>query len=210
MAGASRAAETAQIRRFYEQAADRYDQGMDLMDRLLFAAGRVATCSLAAGKTVEIGIGTGRNLPLYPAGIELTGIDLSPAMLDVARKRAEQHGITVHVQEGDAQALPFDEASFDTAVSTLTLCTVPDCEKAAVEARRVLRPGGRFLLLEHVRSPIRPVRWIEQLLNPLMEHFEGDHLLRDPMDYLDRAGFTVEHCERSKWGIVEQVVARAT
>jgi ubiquinone/menaquinone biosynthesis C-methylase UbiE len=197
------------IRRFYEQSADRYDRGMDLMDRLLFGAGRVATCSSATGNTLEIGVGTGRDLPLYPAGTELTGIDLSPAMLDVARQRAEQHGVIVRLQEGDAQALPFEDASFDTVVSALTLCTVPDYAKAASEARRVLRPGGRLLLLEHVRSPIRAVRWAEQLLNPLMERFENDHLLRDPMDYLERVGFTVEQCERSKWGIVERVVARA-
>ena len=159
-------------------------------------------------ETDLIGIGTGRNLPLYPAGVQLTGIDLSPAMLEIARQRAETLGISTTLQEGDAQALDFSEASFDTVVSTLTLCTVPDCKQAAAEALRVLRPNGLFLLLEHVRSPVRAVRWAEQVLDPLMERLEGDHLLREPMDYLEAVGFGIESCQRSKWGIVEQVVAR--
>jgi hypothetical protein len=72
----------------------------------------------------------------------------------------------------------------------------------------VLRPGGRLLLLEHVRSPLLPVRFGQRLLDPLAVRFEADHLLRDPLDYLEAEGFNVECAERSKWGIVERVVAR--
>jgi|SRR5579884_2845643 ubiquinone/menaquinone biosynthesis C-methylase UbiE len=204
----STAADSERIRRFYDRSAGGYDRGMDFMDRLLFAPERIATCARAAGDTLEVGVGTGRNLPLYPAGVRLTGIDLSSAMPDLARARAEQLSRQVHLRQADAQTLPFADARFDTVVSALTLCTVPDCRRAAAEALRVLRSGGQFLLLEHVRSPIRPVRLMERLLNPLMERFEGDHLLRDPMDYLEDAGFRVERCQRSRWGIVEQVVAR--
>lgn len=210
MANVTPDAKTMRIRWFYDDTAGSYDRGMDFVDRLLFEEARRATCALAGGETLEIGVGTGRNLPLYPARVELTGIDLSPAMLDLAQRRAEQLGMAARLQEGDAQALPFGDASFDTVVSALTLCTVPDCRKAAAQARRVLRPDGLLLLLEHVRSPVRVVRWIERLLNPCMERFESDHLLRDPMDYLESAGFTVERCERSKWGVVERVVARAS
>src|SRR6266705_2340134 len=136
------AAHTERIRSFYERAAGGYDRGMDLFDWLLFGQGRPAICALARGDTLEIGIGTGRNLPFYPPEVRLTGLDLSPAMLELAEKRAGGLELSVELRVGDAQALEFAESSFDTVVSTLSLCTIPDCRKAATEAHRVLRPGG--------------------------------------------------------------------
>lgn len=98
--------------------------------------------------------------------------------------------------------------SFDTVVITLALCTIPDDRRAVAEVSRVLKPGGHLLLLEHVRSPSLPVRLGQRLLNPLAVRFEADHLLRDPLDYVGSEGFAVERVERSKWGIVERVIAR--
>jgi ubiquinone/menaquinone biosynthesis C-methylase UbiE len=92
-------------------------------------------------------------------------------------------------------------------VCTLALCTIPDERRALVEAYRVLRPGGQLLLLEHVRSPVAPVRWVERLLDPLMVRLAGDHLLRDPLDHIEAVGFSIERCDHSKWGIIEEVVA---
>ena len=92
-------------------------------------------------------------------------------------------------------------------VCTLSLCTIPDERRALAEAYRVLRPGGRLLLLEHVRSPVRPVRWVERLLDPLAR-LAGDHLLRDPLDHLSAAGFGRERSQRSRWGVIEEIVAR--
>jgi SAM-dependent methyltransferase len=100
------------------------------------------------------------------------------------------------------------DAHFDTVVATLALCSVPDERQVVAEAWRVLRPGGVFLLLEHVRSPHWPVRMVEHLMNPLAVRFQGDHLVREPLDALRAAGFTVEQLHRSKWGIVERVAAR--
>jgi SAM-dependent methyltransferase len=200
---------TDRIRTFYDRAASRYDSSIRLFERLLFGDGRAWVTSRAIGDVLEIGIGTGRNLPYYPAGVRLTGVELSPAMLAIARQRAEQLRLPVDLQLGDAQHLSFTDASFDTVVCTLSLCTIPDDRAAVLEVRRVLRPGGRFVVLEHVRSPNAAVRFAQRLLDPLFVRLEGDHVLRDPLDYLEGAGFSVDEAERSKWGIVERALARA-
>ncbi|TMM05586.1 MAG: methyltransferase domain-containing protein, partial [Actinobacteria bacterium] len=102
----------------------------------------------------------------------------------------------------------FPDESFDTVTCTLALCTIPDDRAAVAEAMRVLRPGGRLVLLEHVRSPVLPVRLGERLLEPLFLRLEHDHLTREPLDRVRAAGFVVERLERSKLGIVERLTAR--
>jgi len=180
---------------------------MNFFDRVLFADGREWACSQAQGDVLEIAAGTGRNLEHYPAETKLTGIELSEEMLAIARRRAAELEIEADLRGGDAQALEFADESFDTVIITLALCTIPDERAAAREARRVLRPGGRLVLLEHVRSPRAPVRAVQRLLEPLSVRFEGDHLLRDPLDHLADEGFEIESVGRMKWGIVERVVA---
>jgi ubiquinone/menaquinone biosynthesis C-methylase UbiE len=194
--------------RVYEQMASSYDGWMRPFDRLLVGNGRRRIVARAAGRTLELAIGTGLNLPFYPQGLQLTGIDVTPAMLAIAARRAQALGLQVELRQGDAQALDFPDEHFDTVVCTLALCTIPDERRALAEAGRVLRPGGQLLLLEHVRSPIGPVRWAERLLDPLLVRLAGDHLLRDPLDHLEPAGFQIERCNRSRWGLMEEVVAR--
>lgn len=191
-----------------DKGAPRYDRQMNFFDRVLFAGGREWACSNAEGEILEIAVGSGRNLPFYPVGTPLTAIEFSPEMLKLAKRRAAEANREVDLRFGDAQELPFADESFDTVVCTLAFCTIPDPGAAAAEAHRVLRSGGRFLALEHVRSPVLPVRAVQRALDPLTVHFEGDHLVREPLDYLQDAGFEVEELERSRWGIVERVVAR--
>jgi ubiquinone/menaquinone biosynthesis C-methylase UbiE len=93
-------------------------------------------------------------------------------------------------------------------IITLGLCTIPDDRAAVGEAHRVLRPGGRLVLLEHVRSPSLAVRALQRVLDPLSVRFAADHLLRDPLDYLGGTGFEIVSVERLKWGFVERVIAR--
>lgn len=200
--------ETQRVREIQDKHAGGYDRQMGFFDRALFGGGREWACSHAEGDTLEIAVGTGRNLPFYPPGINLTAIEFSPEMLAIARDRAADTDAKVDLRLGDAQRLEFGEESFDTVIITFALCTIPDDRKAAAEVLRVLRPGGRFVLMEHVRSPVLPVRAVQRLLDPLAVRFEADHLVREPLDYLGEVGFEIESLERSKWGIVERVLAR--
>jgi ubiquinone/menaquinone biosynthesis C-methylase UbiE len=202
------AAETERVRRLQDREAPRYDRNISIFERTLFGDGRRWVCEQARGQVLELAIGTARNLPYYPADVTLTGIELSPEMLAIGEQRADQLGRQVDLRVGDAQALELSAESFDTVVCTLGLCTIPDPRRAVAEARRVLRPGGRVLLLEHVCSPVGAVRAIERLLEPLFVRLAADHLTREPLDYLRDEGFEIERLERSKWGIVERVSAR--
>jgi ubiquinone/menaquinone biosynthesis C-methylase UbiE len=201
--------ETERIRKLYDKEAGRYDGQMRFFDRVLFAGGRQWVCSQARGDVLEIAAGTGRNLAHYPADVRLTAIELSPEMLAIAQRRATALGRDVDLRLGDAQALEFPDASFDTVICTLALCTIPDDRRAVAEVRRVLRPGGRFLLLEHVRSPVRAVRMVQRALDPIAIRFEADHLLREPLEHLRDEGFVLDRFERSKVGIVERITAHA-
>ena len=201
-------AESERIRRLYEKEAPRYDSQMGFFDWALFGGCREWVCSQVDGEVLEIAVGTGRNLRHYPDGVKLTGIEFSPAMLEIARTGAAELGRVADLRLGDAQALEFADESFDTVVCTLALCTIPDDRAAVSEVRRVLRPGGRFLLLEHVRSPNLAIRLGERLLEPLALRFEADHLLREPLEHLRAEGFALEQVLRSKLGIVERVAAR--
>jgi ubiquinone/menaquinone biosynthesis C-methylase UbiE len=200
--------ETDRVRSVQDKQASGYDRQMAFFERLLFGGAREWACSQMKGEVLEIAVGTGRNIPLYPKDVRVTAVELSPQMLALARGRNDQLGTAVDLQLGDAQALEFGEASFDTVLITFALCTIPDDRRAAEEAFRVLRPGGSLVAVEHVRSPVTAVRAVQRVIDPLAVRFGADHLTREPLDYLADIGFEVEEVSRSKWGIVERVRAR--
>jgi len=197
---------TEEARRRWDDQAARFDGAMRFWEWLLFAGGREWACSQARGSVLEIAVGTGRNIPFYPADTRLTAIEISPKMLEIARQRLAAHGRAADLHLGDAQRLDFPDASFDTVVCTLSLCSVADVRRTVAEVKRVLRPGGRFLLLEHVRSPIRAVQVVQRLLEPLCCR-GGETLLGQPLNALEAESFDVDRVERSKLGIVERIAA---
>jgi ubiquinone/menaquinone biosynthesis C-methylase UbiE len=200
--------ETDRIRRIFDRHAPKYDRSMARFERLCFSGNRAWVCERADGDVLEIAVGTARNLEHYPPDVRLTGVELSPEMAELGRRRAEELGRRIDLRVGDAEALELPDESFDTVVCTYGLCTIPDHRAAVREVSRVLRPGGRFLLAEHVRSPNPVVRAIQRLIDPLAHRFGGDHLLREPLEPLAEAGFEVEEIRRSKAGFVELVSAR--
>jgi ubiquinone/menaquinone biosynthesis C-methylase UbiE len=194
--------------RYWDAYAPTFDREISFWERVLFGDSRLWACSRARGEVLEVAVGTGRNFPFYPPGVRLTAVELSPAMLALARRRADELGLRVALQVADAQALPFPDQRFDTVVCTLSLCAIPDDRTAVREMKRVLRSGGRLLLVDHVRSHLLPVRAVQRLLEPLEQRLHQESLLRRPFDHVLADGFEIERDERLKWGIVERVVAR--
>jgi ubiquinone/menaquinone biosynthesis C-methylase UbiE len=197
-----------QLRRYWDKHARNYDNQMAFWERRLFADGRSWVCSQASGEVLEVAIGTGRNLGYYPAAVRLTGIEFSPAMLELARRQADQLGRKVDLRLGDAQALQLPDASFDTVVCTLSLCAIPDERRAVAEMKRVLRPGGQLLLLDHVAGGPRWVRALQWLLELATRPLGGEYLRRRPLLQVQAEGFEIRRRERSKLGIVERLTAR--
>lgn len=191
----------------YAREAPTYDRESDSIERWLFGSEhRGWACSRAAGSTLEVAIGTGLNLPNYPPGVRLTGIDITREMLARARDRAATLGIPVSLSEGDAQALPFPDGTFDTVLSTYSMCSVPDEEQAILEMKRVLRPGGRLILVDHVRSSVAPIYWVQRLMELAPSKSEGE-LTRRPLKHVLAAGLSIETSNRSRAGIIERLVA---
>ena len=193
---------------YWDKQAARYDRAMNFWDRHLFGDSRPWACGRAAGEVLEVAVGTGRNLPFYPDGTRLTGVDWSAGMLAIARQRAAGLSRAADLRQGDAQALDFPGESFDTVLCALGLCAIPDDRRAVAEMARVLRPGGLLLLVDHVAasaSALRAVQWLyERITIPLA----GEHFRRRPLTYVRELGFEVEETERFRLGVVERVCAR--
>jgi len=194
--------------RFWDRQAFSFDTKATRVERRFLLTSRRWICARARGTTLEVAVGTGANLPHYPADVDLTGVDWSTGMLDVARRRSEQLRRPVRLLRADAADLPFLDASFDTVVSTFALCCVPDPRAVLVEALRVLRPDGRLLLADHVASSCPPVRAVQHLLDLVTVPLQGEHYARRPHRTLEGLGGRVVESERRVLGVFEHLHAR--
>lgn len=204
----TRASETAKARRIWEKAAPTYDDKMAFFERRFVGDGREWLGSRARGRALEIAIGTGADLPYYPAEVTITGVDLSPAMMRGAERRAAALGRNVEFVTGDAQALPFDDATFDTVVCALGLCSFPDPVVAIGEMKRVLVPSGRLLLLDHIRSSLLPLVVGQWLLERITIPVASEHFTRRQLPLVKAAGFEIVESARSSAGTIERIHAR--
>ena len=197
----------AQQKRVWDKAAPSYDKQIAFFEKIQFGGGREWLGQRAQGRVLEVAIGTGLNLPHYPPSAIVAGIELSPAMLTIARQRAADLGRDVDLREGDAEHLPFGDASFDTVVCALSLCTIPDPAAAIGEMKRVLVPGGRLLLLDHIGSTWPPVHAAQWLLERITIRAAGEHFTRRQLPLVQAAGFQIAETERLKAGTVERIHA---
>lgn len=194
--------------RYWDKKSRSYDREMGVFDRILFGDSREWACSQASGDVLEVAIGTGLNLDKYPKEVRLTGIDLSEQMLAIARDRARELGREVDLRQGDAHALAIDDATFDTVVCTFGLCAIPDIDAALDEMTRVLRPGGKLILVDHIASSSRLARGVQRALEVVTIPIGGEHFLRRPLTQVQQRAFTIERTERFKLGLVERLVAQ--
>lgn len=199
--------ETARQRRVWDKSAPGYDKQIAFFERHQFPGGREWLAERAQGRVLEVAVGTGRSLEHYRSDVRVTGVELSTAMLDIARQRMAELGRDDVMVEGDAADLPVADASFDTAVCALALCTIPDPAAALAEMRRALVPGGRLLLLDHVGSTWPPIRALQWVAEQVTIRTAGEHFTRRQLPLVRAAGFDVVEVERLKAGTVERIHA---
>ncbi len=178
----------------YNRISAIYDIIESPVELFLYGRWREEALSSLSGKVLEVGVGTGRNLKYYPAGCSVTGIDISAGMLEKARKKARgMKNITLLLM--DAEHLEFPDNSFDYVVTTFVLCSIPDPIRALKEMRRVLKPSGKLIALEHMRSSNPFIALIEDLINPIMYFFIGVDMTRNTVMNIEKAGFIIEEAK---------------
>lgn len=158
---------------------------------------RQRVIAAAEGRVLEIGVGSGLNLPLYTGRVaQVIGLDPSPRLLEMACKAKDQATLPVELMEGSAEAIPLEDKSIDTVVTTWTLCTIPDTVRALGEMRRVLKPSGQLLFVEHGRSPDASVRRWQDRLTPMWKRIGGGcHLNRAINELIAGSGFRIERLD---------------
>ncbi|MDI6791095.1 MAG: methyltransferase domain-containing protein [Thermodesulfobacteriota bacterium] len=197
----------AQIRQTYDRIAHWYDLIEAIPEFLGVKILRRELLQRASGKVLEVAAGTGKNLRYYPKTCQITAADMSSAMLEIARSRADGLGLDITFLIMDAEALGLHDQSFDTVVSSLTLCTFPDPVAAILEMARVCRSNGRILLVEHGRSDRERLgRWQDRRAERHAARV-GCHWNREPLKIVLKAGLKVIDARRAFFGIFHLIEA---
>lgn len=177
------------IQQRYNRIAGLYDILEAPMEHM-FSKWRKQLLSEASGKTLEVGIGTGKNIPFYPENVELTGIDFSPKMVEITSNKLKKHPRPkTRIIQMDAEEMKFDDNTFDTVVTSCVFCSVPHAVEGLKEIKRVCRKGGKVLMLEHVRSENKTVGKFMDFINPIPLYIYGANINRRTYENLLKAGF---------------------
>ena len=196
-----------QIRQTYDRIAHWYDLMEAVPEFLGVRRLRYEILQRASGKVLDVAVGTGKNLRYYPGTCQITAVDMSPAMLKIARRRADSLCLDITLLMMDAEAIGFHDKSFDTVVSSLTLCTFPEPVAALQEMARVCRTNGSILLVEHGRSDCKRLgRWQDRRADRHAAKV-GCHWNREPLEIVLRAGLKVVDARRTFFGIFHLIEA---
>ena len=188
----------------YANVADKLEQWRQL-DRIFAGRYRRRQFQQANGRVLDVACGTGRNFRYLPSSSDVVGIDISPDMLAHARDELDRLGLGGSVHQMDAQALDFPNDSFDTVISSFSTCTFPDPIAALHEMERVCTPDGGILLLEHSRSDIVPLAWLQDWRAEAQYEKNGCRLNHDPLTTVEQAGLPVENASTAFFGLVTSI-----
>lgn len=200
---------TEVARKRYDRTASVYDFLEGFAERWHFGKWRRMLWSKVEGRSMlEVGVGTGKNFPYYPAGAEATAVDFSEKMLARARDKVRKQGVKIHLLQMDVQKLEFADKSFDTVVGTFVFCSVPDPILGLKEVERVVKPGGKVLLLEHVLAANRVLALLMNLVNPVVVRIMGANINRRTVDNVAKSGLVVDCITDLAGGIFKLIEAR--
>lgn len=196
----------AELQAKWDRASRTYDL-ITWADERRYGAAKQRLFAQMTGQCMMVAAGTGNDFRCFPPDLTITAIDISPAMVARARSRARGYRGVLDVRVMDVQDLDFPDASFDTVATAATFCSVPDPIRGLREIYRVLKPGGRLLMFEHVRSRFGPVALFQDLMTPLTRRI-GPDMNRDTVSNVHRAGFALCREENVYFDIVKTIEAR--
>lgn len=193
----------------YDRLAKRYDLMDFFPESLFFSRFRRSLFSMIKGeKILEVGVGTGKNIPYYPENVRVTAVDFSEEMMKRARDRARKLDSPVDLRIMDVESLEFDPNTFDAVIATFVFCSVPDPLKGLIEVKRVLKPEGRLYALEHVRPRGRTAGRLFDRLAPYVEDHTGVYINRNTIENIRKAGFEIEFEKNLIFDVFKMVVAK--
>lgn len=194
------------IRKKYNRAARFYDILETPMEMMALREWRIDLMKGLEGNILEIGVGTGKNIEYYPDDISITAIDFSEGMLQKAREKAEKYNKNVTLIQMDAQDMKFPDNTFDTIFTTCVYCSVPDPVKGLKEMRRVCKPNGKIIMIEHVRSEMWLLGAVMDILNPIVVTTYGVNINRKTVENIYKSGFTDVNSNNLYGDIVKKIV----